>query len=753
MHPNQVEGLLQKIDGVVRDLTRPPRRTGRARLMAPAPVAVAATEQGGLVEYGQVLGRHKGILALAALACALAGILVSLPQQRIYQACTTLEIQGINENFLNLRDVDPTAGAGSVPAEAYLETQLRILQSETLVNRVVTKLGLEQRPEFAGKKAEARKRAQENLKVRQARTSRIVEVLFDSTDPQLAADFVNALAEEYIQQNVEVRWRATQRTGDWLGQQLDDLKAKLTESEERLQSYAQASDLVFTGERDNAAATTLRQIQEELSRAYADRVSRQSRYEMAAQAPPESLPEVLDSTILREHGVRLTELKRQLAELRPSYKPAHYRVQRVESQIVELEGALARERKNILDRVHNEYESALRREELLSAAYRSQARKVSSQSAKAIHYDTLRREMDANRQLYESMLQKVKEAGIASAMKATNVRVVDPAAPPGRPYKPNVPLNAALGLLSGTCLGIVMVILRERGERAREAVDRSIKGPGDAAYLQVPELGVIPSETIDLELEGRPLVKRGGGNGRPVRIELVAAEGRRSIVAESFRATLTSILMTTRGARRSRAMVVTSPAPGEGKTTAVSNLAISLAQIGARVLIADADLRQPRMHEVFGLSKEWGLSNVLQDQTPVAEYAAGSLGLETRIPGLYCLPAGPEPRNIQNLLYSTRLAELLRRLRQEFHMVLIDTPPVLHIPDARILARLADSVILVLRAGQTTHEAALAVRQRLAEDGTPVLGTILNHWDPAAAGDRYGSDYYSRYYYGYRGRA
>lgn len=765
---NNVDGLLQKIDAVVTDLTRPKWRAPVRFEYAEAPKTPAA-EAAGLLEYGRVLGRHKGILALVVAVCTLTGVLVSLPQEKVYQAYATLEIQGINENFLNLRDVDPTAGGGNVPAEVYLETQLKILQSETLVDRVVAKLGLENRPEFGGRqpgrldhwlrklglrsavqapRLEARKKALENLKVRQARTSRIVEVVFDSTDPRVAADFANALAEEYIQQNVEVRWRSTQRTGEWLTRQLDDMKTKLTEAERRLQSYAQESDLVFTGERDNAASAKLRQIQEELSRAQADRVSRQSRYEMAAVAPPESLPEVLDSTILRDYEMRLLELKRQLAELRPSYKPAHYRVQRLESQAAELESALARERKNILDRVGNEYRSALRRESLLAAAYQGQTGKVSSQAAKSIHYDTLRREVDANRQLYESMLQKVKEAGIASAMKATNVRVVDEATPPAEPYKPNVPLNAGLGLLSGTCLGIVAVFLRERAERVRESGDRSIKGPGDLAYLQVPELGVIPADIIDLEPEGRPSVKRYlplGNNGGQGRIEL-AAERQPSLVAESFRAALTSILMTTQGARRSHAMVVTSPAPSEGKTTAVSNLAITLAQIRARVLIVDADMRKPRMHDVFGLSNEWGLSSLLQAPTPWSEYPAGSLGLETRIPGLSVLPAGPETKHLLNLLYSPRLAELLKRLRQEYHMVLIDTPPMLHLSDARIIARLADSVILVLRAGQTTHDAALAARQRFAEDGTPVLGTILNNWDPATTGDRYGDGYYARYY-------
>jgi capsular exopolysaccharide synthesis family protein len=759
---------------------------------------------GLLLEYWDILRRHKGTLILIAFLGLLTSILLTLPQTPIYQARASLEIQSINEDFLNMREMSPTAnGGGSYPPQYDLQTQAKILQSESVLNRVIAKLHLEEKllqEKDRGRLAawrnalglspwksdspreEVLRLVTKNLKVSTEASTRLVEIQYDSKDPQLAADFLNALTTEFIQQNIEARWKTTQQTGDWLTHQMEDVRIKLEKSEDELQSYAHATGLLFTSEKvgtqlieGNVAEDKLRQLQEELSKAHGERVSKQSVYELVSSAPPESLPEVLDDKTLEDYQVKLTDLRRQLAELSAALTPAHPAVKKVQAQVSSLELALGTERAAVVQRIRNEYQSAYRRENLLTANYASQARLVSEQAAEVAHYNILKSDVDTNRQLYDSMLHNVQEAGMTSALRASNIRVVDSAIPPTRPYKPRMVLNAALGLLAGALFGFVFVVMRERA-------DRSIQAPGEAALsLGVPELGVIPSldaersryfayyrdsghGTRDSEGKngsgnGRRLmwkhrddsacVKPGAGSGtltlglatgesgdhhRPPNtdrrppVELVTSQLRPSALAECFRATATSILYAGENGDRPRVIVLTSANPAEGKTTVASNLALAFAEFGRRVLLIDGDLRKGRLHEVFQVSNAWGFSDLLEGKAlpPGREQAFVGTGYQR----LSLLPAGSAAASISNLLHSPRTSEFLSRMREEFHTVIIDTPPMLQMADARILGKVADAVVLVVRSAQTTRDEASTAVLRLAEDGTRVLGSILNEWDP-----------------------
>ena len=219
-----------------------------------------------------------------------------------------------------------------------------------------------------------------------------------------------------------------------------------------------------------------------------------------------------------------------------------------------------------------------------------------------------------------------------------------------------------------------------------------------------------------------------------------------SLVAESYRAALTSILLSSQNGNRPRAIVFTSAGPGEGKTTTVTNLGIALAETNRRVLLIDADMRKPRLHDIFNLPNTWGLSDLLREKAPIETLPREALARETGIPGLFVLTSGPATVSISNLLYSSRTAELLRRFRQEYYAVLIDTPPMMQLADARILGRLADAAILVLGCGRTTRDAAKAAKQRLSADGIRLLGTILNRWNPKSASSYGVYGYYDGYY-------
>ncbi len=741
--------------------------TLQVQLMAPAVVErrPPPAPGGGLAEYGQMLRRGKWLILTMTAVFALLGGLIGLFQTPMYQARTALEVQGPNENFLNQKDMDPAASGGPSSLETYVETQARILQDDALLDKTLIKLNLDQRPELlngAGPVTKLRRSlglatakpsreatlrsAVQNLAVHASSQSHIVELSYDAPDPEVAANVANTLADEFIEQNLDNRWKARQRIAKWLSHELETLKANVEKAADDLQTYARSTGLLFSQQESSTVAQDrLRQVQEEFSRAQAERVARQSKYEMALKSSPEALPDVLDDGPLRDAQMKLTELRRQLAELNSTFQPGYYKVKNVRAQVAELEAILKNQRGNILERIKNEYQAAERREKLLGGTYHSQTGVVSDQAATSVHYQTLKREVETNRALYDSMLQKVREADITSAIRASNIRVISPAKRPAQPYKPKVGFNAGMGLIAGLFLSIAYVFVREQ-------TDRCFKAPGDAAaYLNLQELGIIPSanrETahspvlrqseivIDVNSDG----SRAKTNG-PERIELASWKSELSPLAESFRTTLASVWFTGQNEKRPRVFVLTSPNPAEGKTTVVTNLGISMANTNRRILLVDGDIRKPRLHDIFGLDNRWGLGNLLEEDSPVEEYAFEDLAFETRVPGLYVLPSGTGDKNISSLRYHDRLADVLARFRLEFHAVLIDTPPVLKFADARLMGRLSDGVILVFRASETSRDDAGMALSRFQEDRTPVLGSILNDCDPRVG----------RHGYGYRG--
>jgi polysaccharide biosynthesis transport protein len=718
-----------------------------------------------LLDYWNILFRHRKTLLSFLVAGILGAVVISLIQTPIYRVRTSLEIE--SPNFSESRGANDSSVSDAM-TESYVETQVKLLQSESLLEDVVEKMKLHQQPiagwgafkvrlrrifkpksSYLSEQEELVRQIERNLTVRTSGNSRLLEVLYESPDPKGAADFANTLVSEFIELSQEERWKSAEGTAEWLTNHLNIMKAQLEQSEAKLQDYARTSGLTFTSEKDNLAENRLKELQEELSKAEADRISNQARFEGAKTKTADSLPEVSQDPTMREYRQRLTELQRQYAELTTTLTPEHYKVQRVQAQIDELKTAIQKERSNVVRRVGNEYTESVRREALLSKAHDQQEKVVADQSEKAIHYDTLKRDVDSNRHLYETMLQRVKEASLATAMRDSNVLIVDRAKPPLRPYRPSLPMNSAIGLFGGALLGFGFVLLRER-------IDRRISGPGDAQiYLDLPELGVIPLDEIAIPSQvphglnarrsSSPLPPPSAS--RPARDdcpELATWKRKPSLVAECTRTTLTSILLPNQNEDGPRVIVLTSPGPGDGKTTVACNLSIAIAEIGRRVLLIEGDLRRPRLHKVFGLANNWGLRDTLRSDTPLESIPLSHLVHTTEIAGLYLLPGGSTGTTPSNLFYSPRMSDLLKRLRGEFDMILIDAPPMIHLADARVLGRLADGVILVIRAGQTTTDSAIFAAQRFAEDGTQVLGTVLNSWDPRTS-RQYGYGPYRNY--------
>jgi len=338
--------------------------------------------------------------------------------------------------------------------------------------------------------------------------------------------------------------------------------------------------------------------------------------------------------------------------------------------------------------------------------------------------DTLRGDAGVNRKFYETMSQKANEAAVAAAMRRSDMRLIGPARVPTRPYTPNFPLNLAIGLFGGLVLAIGYIMLHEQ-------TNSRLRAPGEAAmYLTLPELGVIPAAGA-------------GGIEAPSLLNLSDSDREQpfSRLSESFRATLASIMSAGQGGEHPHILLVTSSRPMEGKTTVVSNLGMALAEISGKVLLIDGDMRRPRLHKVFEQANSWGLSDVLREKNAIEELPLDVLVKKTAVPHLYLLPSGACAENIFSLLCSGRMARLIPRFRREFDYVLVDAPPCLEFTDARIMARYAEKLLLVVRSNYTDRRTAQAAVQRLQLDGTSVMGVILNHWDPSD-NDIYG---YGRY--------
>jgi receptor protein-tyrosine kinase len=325
------------------------------------------------------------------------------------------------------------------------------------------------------------------------------------------------------------------------------------------------------------------------------------------------------------------------------------------------------------------------------------------------------------RRFYEAALEKIGNAWLAARVRQTNIRQVGVAEPAHRPYKPNLPLNLALGALGGSILAVGFVLLQAQNHSV-------LREPGEAGmHLTLPELGAIPKA---------PAVRRlafpisTSGNGRP-RVERASLEQRGSGVSESFRATLASILSASRTGSHPRTLVITSARATEGKTTVVSNLGIALAEISNKVLLIDGDMRRPRLHKIFDEANSWGLSDVLGEKNAIDDLPLDVLVKKTAVPHVYLLPSGTCPENIFGLLCTGRLSKLLPRFREEFDYVLVDAPPCLEFADVRLMARHADELLLVVRANHTHRKTAQAAVDRLRLDGIPLMGVILNRWDPA----------------------
>lgn len=695
-------------------------------------------------EYVLALALKKWWILGAAVLGGIAALVVYLFNPPTYTARTTLEVFGRNENFLNLNQVDPEAGSGLYSANASnLQTQIQILMSNQLRIKVLERLRLDPLPTPApstGVLAKLRERlgvvpADPEDRTRQAlaiavksyrpgvvRETRIIEILCRSTNPDIAALFLNALVSEYIDQTLASRSYTSTRTSQWISEQLNEAKSKIDRNEKALKDFERSTGYTAPTPQETLPGATARQLREELSRAHAERLDKQAKWESLSKAPRESLAALADDATLRSAETSYLELRKQMADLKQTYTASHPSVRKVEAQVAEVRQEIERDRQLILDTAKAGYETAVRRERLLNEAYSRQNYRVAAESDNAADRQLRQREVDVAQQTYNMLLQQANQAAMAAATPAEYVRVIDRAAPGALPEGLKPFPTVALGLLGGLLLGSAGVVVRhEMRQTLRQSLDSS-------KIFQAPSIAVIPA----LPAPRRPMIGAPRGrqildlnNGAAHAVETWTGDSTHYV--ESFRWAIASIIGTREDARKQRALVISSPGPNEGKSSVTLNLGIALAETGRKVLLIDMDLRRPQLHRRLARENSPGISEVNLDEVPLDASTLESFIQPVSHANLTLVAAGNiSPARIPAFLHHRRLSVLLAQLRGQADFVLIDTPPLGAFADARTVARLCDGVLMVLRSGQTTKREAVEARTQLEADGTPLIGTILN---------------------------
>jgi capsular exopolysaccharide synthesis family protein len=712
----------------------------------------AVEEVPGLLEYWRVIRKRRATILTVLFIVFSVVLFGTLKQKPVYKASALLEIQKENPDVPTLQELFQVENL----SDTYLETQYRILKSENLARRVIAQLHLDQVSEFSpvaggssgteqgGAPAqpfagsghhnsdldtEVLLKFQKRLDVEPLKRSRLVEISFESTDRNRSAQVVNTLASAYIQENLEARWEASQKASEWLSQQLLGMKANLEKSEDELQQYARENGLLFLetdkGTTENIVTQRLRQLQEELTKAQADRYQKESMYSLVQQGDFSSLPGVLDNKLMQDLTERVEELERERSRLISIFNPDYPRVKEIQSQIDETKAALSQERERAAKGIANEYAAAKEREEMLQGAFRDQQKEADGIAEKSVQYNILKREADTNKQLYVGLLEKLKETGVSTSLKAANIRVVDPAYPPRKPDRPRIPLNLSLGLVLGLGLGIGLAFVQEH-------LDNTLKSAGDIErFLRLPALASVPV----MEASHRPHAVRAlfertrlasEDDARPNLVPAwnrIEGNGQNPALAEAFHELRTSVLLST-AKRPPTSLLVTSAQAGEGKTTVAANLALSLVQLSEKVLLIDADMRRPSLHEFFGVPNSSGLVNFLTGEPDWRNLVTHPVPS-----GLDVLFSGPVPPNPTDLLASEYMRALISEASKEYKFVVLDSPPLLNLADSRILATLVDGVILVVGGGITPRDLVHRAYVSALDVGSHVLGATINFTD------------------------
>jgi len=690
------------------------------------------------------------IAAIIAAAVAVAVIATMLQTPR-YTASATVQINDtVNRVLKNDADDSQQSDMGGWDTDRNLKTQVDILKSRGLAQRVAQKLNLASNAAFwasqelpappAGAPTQALQDSaagvlRGHLSVVLPRDSRIVTLSWESTDPRMSALIANAYANEFIQSNLQRKFDSSSYARNFISEQLAETKRKVEESEKALNDYARQNGLIRTrdamssgGDKDSkgggggggesVTTTSLLQLNMAMNEATARRIAAEGRWQALAGKPLLSTGDVLSNSTVQALLAQRALAETELQDERARHLDGYPTVQAKQAQIAALNRQLQQVASNVRDSVRAEYQAAAETERRLTGQVSTLKGETLGEQDRTVRYSLLAREADTNRQLYDGLLERFKELNASAGIALSNISIIDAAEVPGGPSSPNLFKNLIVALMAGIGLAAVTVFVKDQ-------FDDSIRVPEDVeAKLGVPLLGVVPKSHNE-EPEDALLDPK-------------------SPISEAYNSLRGSLLYSTPEGLP-QIVLLTSAQPAEGKTTSSFAVASSFARMGKSVLLIDADLRRPSLHRRIGYGNERGLSTLLTSHEPLGAVLQPS-GQEN----LTLLTSGAIPPSPTELLSSIRLEQILQEAAKQFQLVVIDSPPILGLADAPAMAALADGVLFVVEADRSRRGSLKTALRRLRSMRPVLLGAVLTKFDPLKAGNRY-SEYYGYEYYQYGG--
>ncbi len=717
--------------------------------------AEEAPKEGGasFLDYWHILMKWRWVIGAMVVASVALAIAVTLLMTPVYRAVTVIQI---DTDAPKVIETQAQQSPQAVEGEQFYQTQYGLLKSRSLAERVVNKLNLASNnaflnggggflgflqleakidnptgKNFEGRRKSAVKHVMDHLHITPVRGSRLVRISFDDPNPQLAAQITNAVADGFIASNLERRFQASSYARTFLEDHLRDLKQKLEDSERAAVAYAASQGIVNTGEAptpdgkgttegQSLTSSSLNSLNETLSQAKGARILAEQRWRQANTTQVMALPDVLSNPAVQALQAHKSQLQTDYQDKLKIYKPDFPAMVQIKAQIEETDHQIDAQVANIKESLHEQYEVAAKQEAALGGQVSGLKSSVLDLRSRSIQYNTLQREADTNRSLYDGLLQQYKEIGVAGGVGTNNVSIIDAAQPPPHPSQPRPVLNVLAAIVAGLVFGVLLAF-------GLEYLDDSIKVPEDVeAKLGVPLLGSIP------------VLEKGVGAKEAL------ADGR-SALSEAYYSVRTALQFSTdTGVPKS--FLVTSARPAEGKSTTALALAQNFARLGMRVLLIDGDLRNPSLHHYVSCDNTAGLSNYLIGASSLFDVVQA-----TDRQNLFLMPCGPLPPNPAELLASGKVRGLLAKADEQFDLVVIDGPPIMGLADAPLLASVVAGTVVVIEAGTTRRGLARAAIRRLLTGQAHMLGAVLNKFSlkKAGYGYAYGYGYSYAYSYGY----
>ncbi len=697
-----------------------------------------------LSHYFWILRRHQWKILAFVATCVLATAIVSLRMKPIYESTATVDID-FEAPADVVGDANSHSGSDLEDPETFIATQIRLIQSDAVLRPVAEQFHLlgQEDPNHKLSTEKLQQRASapvslDNLRVNRPSGTYLLQISYRAADPQVAANVANAIANSYVAHIYNIRIRSSASLSQFMEKQLDELKAKMEQSNLALSKFEKDMNVINPEEKTNILSARLMELNTDYTNAQADRVAKQAAYDAMKSGSLEAAQISNQGESLAKLSDQLNQARQRFALVKATYGSNHPEYKKAASELAEIEKQFADARTNIAERIAVQYREALNREQMLQKAVAETKLEWDSINANSFQYQQLKREADADKALYDELIRKIREANINAGFQNNNIRIADVARPADGPVAPNLRLNLLFALIISPLLAMAFAIIHD-------SLDTTLRDPEEAGrFLGVDIIGAMPVDRSSALLSGNVAPAGTTSSIVPKRNPNPGQKGTyvaTSDFDEAMRTVRNTILLSDFDGRL-RSIMLTSATPSEGKSTVAAHLAIANADRGKKTLLVDGDLRRPSLHTKFGLSPSAGLSSVLNGEVRWQEVV---LAIDGK-PNLFFLPSGPGSHRAADLV-GPRLSSLLDEIGKEYDLVILDSPPLLGFAECLQMATAADGVLIVSLAGQTRRKSVATVVSTLRRLRANIIGVVLNQVSQHTSADGY--SYYGYYKYGY----